>query len=171
MSTATEQPGVLFLVGAAVGGVALQLAPAPVQAQKLRLDLSMETQVVTTSNAAQLAGEAAQGDLLLDLHPRMRLQTQGAGLKLDLTLGMIARSYARRTLPNRAEPELDLRASAEVVEGWVTVDTLHRSARFTHRPAGQLIPPDTWRRHAEAQARTLAGVGLAGQPGPRLAAQ
>jgi uncharacterized protein (PEP-CTERM system associated) len=122
MSTATDPPGAFALLGAAVGGVALQFAATPAYAQPLRLDLSMEAQVVATSNANQVAGAEAQSDLLLDLHPKMRLQTQGAGLKLDLTLGMIARSYANRSLPNRAEPELDLRASAQVVEGWVSLD-------------------------------------------------
>ena len=122
MSTATDSQRVLGLLGAAVGGVALQLAPTLSHAQKLRLDLSMETQFIGTSNAAQVSGPDAPGDLLLDLHPKMRLKTQGAGLQLDLTLGMIARSYAKRTLPNRAEPELDLRTRAELVEGWVTLE-------------------------------------------------
>ncbi|MBL8331295.1 MAG: TIGR03016 family PEP-CTERM system-associated outer membrane protein [Rubrivivax sp.] len=110
------------MLGAAVGGVALQLAPHAAHAQKLRLDWSLETQLVATSNAAQVAGPNARSDLLLDLHPRMRLQTLGAGVRLDMTAGVVARNYLQRTQPNRAEPELDLRTTAEVVDGWVTLD-------------------------------------------------
>lgn len=113
----------LNLLGAAAGGVALQLLPQAADAQKLRMDLSVETQLITTTNAAELAGAQPRSDVILDLHPRARVQAQGSGLRLDLTLGAVARRYVQRTLPDRAEPELDLRATATVVEGWVQVDT------------------------------------------------
>lgn len=113
---------VAALLGAALGGAALQLTPVGAAAQKLQLDLALESQVVSSSNPAQLAGSGHKADLMLDLHPRMRLRTLGAGLRLDVTAGAIARSYTQGTQPNRVEPELDGRVSAEVIDGWVTLD-------------------------------------------------
>lgn len=113
----------LNLLGVAAGGVALQLLPQAAEAQKLRMDVSVETQLIATSSAAGLAGPNPQSDVILDAHPKVRVQTQGSGLKLDLSLGMIARRYLQRTLPDRTEPELDLQATATVVEGWAQVET------------------------------------------------
>lgn len=130
MSTATESASAAAgrrvplaqVLGAAMGGVALQLTPVSAAAQKLKLDLSLESQVMATSNAGQTTAADARSDLVLDLHPKARLRTQGGGLRLDMTVGAVARQYAKGTQPNRLEPELDLRASAEVIEGWVTLD-------------------------------------------------
>jgi uncharacterized protein (PEP-CTERM system associated) len=128
MSTGTDRDTVsarrpaAALLGAALGGVALQLTPVGAAAQKLQLDLSLESQLVASSNPGQQADSERRGDLILDLHPKMRLRTLGAGMRLDVTAGAIVRTYAQGTQTNRVEPDLDGRVSAELVDGWVTLD-------------------------------------------------
>ncbi len=112
----------LHLLGIAVGGAALQLTPIGAAAQKLRLDLSLESQLAATSNAGLLDDARARSDLVLDLKPRLHAVSRGSGLHLDLTAGVIARSYIQGTQASRVEPEVDMRGRATLVEGWVALD-------------------------------------------------
>lgn len=111
----------LHLLGVAVGGAALQLTPAAAAAQKLKFDLLLESKLAASSNAARVPGGSS--DLILDLNPSIRMKGQGGRLKLDLAVGFISRSYLQGTQENRADPMVDARASVEVVDGWLTVDT------------------------------------------------
>jgi uncharacterized protein (PEP-CTERM system associated) len=113
---------VAALVGAALGGAALQLTPVGAAAQKVQMDLSLETQATASSNPSQLAGNGHQADLILDLRPRMRVRSVGSGLRLDINAGAIARKYTQGTSGDRLEPDVDARVGAEVIDGWVTLD-------------------------------------------------
>jgi uncharacterized protein (PEP-CTERM system associated) len=142
MSTATEldttarlfvpRTPVLRLLGAAVGGAALQLTPVAAAAQKLKLDLSLESQVVASSNAARAPG--GRNDLILDLLPSVKLRGDGGRLKLDMKVGVISRTYLQGTQPNRAEPQIDVRSTAQVVEGWLTLDAHANVTRVSTDP-------------------------------------
>lgn len=110
----------LQLLGAAVGGAALQFTPTAAQAQKLKLDLSFGTQVVASTNALRVP--TGRADAMLDLLPGMRLKSHSSRLRLDMDLSAVARTYVRGTDVSRIEPQADVKAWASVVDGWVTVD-------------------------------------------------
>jgi len=166
MSTATERAGAppgrpaMQLLGAAVGGAAL-LTPLAVHGQPDGLELSLESQLIATNNAGQVAGPGARSDLLLDLRPRARLRSLGAGLRADVRVGAIARSYLQGTQPNRVEPDVEAQARAEVVEGWVALDgSVRVSAAAADPLSGRTesstdIAPGTFRQSRVALAPRL----------------
>jgi uncharacterized protein (PEP-CTERM system associated) len=109
-------------LGLAVGGVALQLTPLSAAAQKLRTDLSLESQLTVTNNAGLQDVANARSDLMLDLKPRIRVTSRGSGLHLDLNAGAVSRTYLNGTQDNRVEPDINMRGRATLVEGWVALD-------------------------------------------------
>jgi uncharacterized protein (PEP-CTERM system associated) len=115
-------PPVLQWLGLAVGGVALQLTPISAAAQKLRTDLSLESQLTASNNAGLQEAANARGDLILDLKPRVRVTSRGGGLHLDLNAGVVSRTYLNGTQDNRLEPDVNMRGRATLVEGWVALD-------------------------------------------------
>lgn len=150
----------VLLLGAAFGGAAL-FAPAVVHATPGALELSLGSQLVATNNAGQVAGPGARSDLILDLAPRLRLRSRGAGLQADLNVGAVARAYLQGTQPNRIEPDVDARARAQVVDGWVALDGSIRVSAAAADPLGARatsgtdISPATFRQSTVALAPRL----------------
>lgn len=145
----------LQVLGAAVGGVALQLTPGAAAAQKLKLDLSLGSQVVVSSNAARAAG--GRSDLMLDLMPSVRVQSHGSGLRLDMTVGAIGRVHAQGTADNRIEPQVDIKGTAQVIEGWVALDGTVSATSASTDPFGEQGARQD-ELPAEARRRYQAGL-------------
>lgn len=122
------------LLGAAVGGVVLNLTPQAAQAQRLRFDFSFETQVVATNNAGREAKPLARGDVYLDARPMLRARSQGGRLRLDMTVGLVSRTYARGTQENRVAPDINVQLAANVVQGWFDIEATARASSGTVDP-------------------------------------
>ncbi|WKB53916.1 TIGR03016 family PEP-CTERM system-associated outer membrane protein [Eleftheria terrae] len=82
----------------------------------------MTTTLTATSNSTYGQSGKAHGDVLLDVAPRLRLQRDGARLKLSGEVGANAVHYARGTLADRLLPNARLSLESQPVEQWLRLD-------------------------------------------------
>ena len=152
LSPVSTRAPMLQWLGVAVGGAALQLTPVSAAAQKLRMDLSLESQLTASNNAGLREEALARSDLVLNLKPRMRLTSRGSGLNLDGTVGLVSRNYLNGTQSNRLEPDVNVRGRATLVEGWVALDGSYVVAATAADPlsgtasASADVTPDSFRQ-------------------------
>jgi uncharacterized protein (PEP-CTERM system associated) len=105
-------------------GVSLLLACPIALAQAWRVESSVEAQFTASDNIGADTAAAARRDLVLELRPRMRIISRGAGLRIDGSIGLDGTTYAKNSQYNRLSPNVRLSVGANLVERWLYFDSM-----------------------------------------------
>ncbi|HEV7913698.1 MAG TPA: TIGR03016 family PEP-CTERM system-associated outer membrane protein [Albitalea sp.] len=124
-------------VASAAAVLAAALAPAVAGAQTWAVEAGVGTELMWTSNA-ELGLPGGRNDTTLDIRSHVSVHSQGRRLRVSGTAALNAITYFNHTQPSQLQPEVDLNARLEAVDGFLFVDGGVRAQQTTQNPFGAL---------------------------------
>lgn len=111
--------------------LAALVLPVAAAAQDMRIEPHLAASLVWTDNATLGLSNEARSDTILDLRPALRFVSNGAGLRINGSLGFVATTYANGTQPNDVSPQAELLANATLAPRLLFLDASLRSTAST----------------------------------------
>ena len=102
--------------------LAALLGSASAHAENWRITPSIRVVETLTDNVALAPDDRKQSDLITQIIPAIRIDGEGARLKLNLNYQMNNVLYARESSRNQTQNYLTARSSLEAVENWLFID-------------------------------------------------
>lgn len=130
---------VLSLAGTAVAASTL-LISGTASAQRWAASASVEGQVTATDNGTFDARGEKEGELSLQIAPRISFRRAGGRLRVDGDAALSAFTYVQGTQSSRIDPALNLIASLEALEDAFFIETSARVQRTLDNPFGPQTP-------------------------------
>lgn len=103
------------------------IVPELVAAQGLRIEPSVASSLIWSSNTDLGTSTNSRSDLILDVRPALRIAAGGPQLKLAGTIGLTSTTYTDGTQPNETAPQANLALNAVLVQRLLFLDLSVRS--------------------------------------------
>lgn len=110
------------IAAAALATCAAAGASVDASAQTLRIRPEVEASVTYTSNAAHATASEAQSDLVLNVSPRLVLNSRGGRVQIDGNFGVEAGAYARNEDASFVRPRGRIEMRSQLIERWAFLD-------------------------------------------------
>lgn len=100
----------------------VSLPTAHAQEQAWRAEAEVSATLTATDNSGYTDVQQSRGDVILNVEPRLRLNSRGGRVSFQGEVGANALTYLRDTQPNRVLPHAQLGMQSTLVERWFYFD-------------------------------------------------